>query len=296
MIITYSHASYSNTEVIWCSDLIKLNGQKHTTHCTLCWLVIVLFSVYLIRISNSHFDYNDCSVVLNRGGYLGWDCSDSGSVCFICCATLWSIEVRHSHSAWACFYRVPHSIYGNCFVCVLPMQPSCQGTLQVRWVSCDTSWVQTSSEGDVSINSTDEVALVHSDVLEIVVIALTVLSYAPIHLTLYCGISAGGLCLQSMGHITSFTFCVLHCNYCCGDMQVLLTVNARHVWDGKSCMFTSIAISRPYIWESEEHSKTVAWESEDIREDVQALQFTSCMLALTYLLQHRFGQRRNKKV
>ena len=31
------------------------------------------------------------------GGYCGCDCSDSGSVCCIWCATLWSIEVRHSH-------------------------------------------------------------------------------------------------------------------------------------------------------------------------------------------------------
>ena len=158
----------------------------------------------------------------------GGVCADSGSVCCIWCATLWSIKVRHSHSAWAWFYRVLHSIYGNCLVCVLTMQPCSQGTLQVRWVGRDTTRVQTSSESDIATSSASEVAIADLDVLEIVIIALTVFSYAPIHLTLHCRINTGGLCLQSMGHITLFTFCVLHCK-CCGDVQVLLTVSARHV-------------------------------------------------------------------
>ena len=52
-----------------------------------------------------------------------------------------------------------------------------------------------SSEGDIASSSTGEVAIVHKDVLEIVVIALTVLSDAPVHLILYCIIGVGGLCL-----------------------------------------------------------------------------------------------------
>ena len=44
-----------------------------------------------------------------------------------------------------------------------------------------------SSEGDISTSSAGEVAIVHSDVLEIVVFALTVLSDTPIHLsTMLC--------------------------------------------------------------------------------------------------------------
>ena len=51
-----------------------------------------------------------------------------------------------------------------------------------------------SSEGDISTSSAGEVAIVHSDVLEIVVIALTVLSDTPIHLVLYVMIDTSGLC------------------------------------------------------------------------------------------------------
>ena len=43
-----------------------------------------------------------------------------------------------------------------------------------------------SSEGDITFSSTGEVAIAYVDVLEIVVIALTVLSDAPIHLILHC--------------------------------------------------------------------------------------------------------------
>ena len=75
------------------------------------------------------------------------------------------------------------------------MQPCSQGILQVYWVGCDTSRVQTSSECDISTSSTGEVAIVQADVLEIVIIALTVLSDAPIYFTLYCGINTGGRCL-----------------------------------------------------------------------------------------------------
>ena len=52
-----------------------------------------------------------------------------------------------------------------------------------------------SSEGDIASSSTGEVAIVQADVLEIGVIALTVLSDAQIHLILYCIIGAGRLCL-----------------------------------------------------------------------------------------------------
>ena len=52
-----------------------------------------------------------------------------------------------------------------------------------------------SSEGDIASSSTGEVAIVQVDVLEIVVIALTVLSDAPVHLILYCARGIGGLCL-----------------------------------------------------------------------------------------------------
>ena len=52
-----------------------------------------------------------------------------------------------------------------------------------------------SSEDDIASSSTGEVAIVQTNVLEIVIIALTVLSDAPVHLILYCIIGAGGLCL-----------------------------------------------------------------------------------------------------
>ena len=52
-----------------------------------------------------------------------------------------------------------------------------------------------SSEGDIASSSTGEVAIVQANVSEIVVIALTVLSDAPVHLILYCVIGVGGLCL-----------------------------------------------------------------------------------------------------
>ena len=52
-----------------------------------------------------------------------------------------------------------------------------------------------SSEGDIASSSTGEVAIVQADVLEIVVIALTVLSDTPVHLILHCIIGVGGLCL-----------------------------------------------------------------------------------------------------
>ena len=52
-----------------------------------------------------------------------------------------------------------------------------------------------SSEGDIASSSTGEVAIVQADVSEIVVIALTVLSDAPIHFILHCAMGIGGLCL-----------------------------------------------------------------------------------------------------
>ena len=52
-----------------------------------------------------------------------------------------------------------------------------------------------SPEGDISTGSASEVAIANSDVLEIVVIALTVLSDAPIHFVLYVNIDSRGLCL-----------------------------------------------------------------------------------------------------
>ena len=132
--------------------------------------------------------------VVRGAGTMGVMASLSGSKCCIGSTTFWSVEVGHSHSAWAWFHRILHSIYGNC---VLPIQPSSQGNLEVCWVNCDTSRVQMSSEGDVAFSSTDEVAIVQVDVLEVGVIsALTVLSDAPIHLILYCAIDTGRLSLQ----------------------------------------------------------------------------------------------------
>ena len=52
-----------------------------------------------------------------------------------------------------------------------------------------------SSEGDIATSSAGEVAIVQVDVLEIDIIALTVLSNTPIHLVLYFTIDTSGLCL-----------------------------------------------------------------------------------------------------
>ena len=80
-----------------------------------------------------------------------------------------------------------------------------------------------SSEGDIFTSSAGEVTIVQADVLEIVMIALTVLLDAPVHLTLHCRKTVSGQCLQSgmeMGWSASFLF-ALHCNFC-GDVQLYL--------------------------------------------------------------------------
>ena len=68
-------------------------------------------------------------------------------------------------------------------------------------------------------------------------------------------------------------------------------------------MFTSIAMSRPCDLEEHKNScNCMLKEDIDKRKgtlkhvQVQSLPFTSSMLALTYLLQRRLGQSKNKKV
>ena len=142
------------------------HGSKHTGHC-----------------------HNN--VFLSRSYWSGWRHCHGSSGCR--CAACGCIKVWYCHSTLTWLHRVPPSINGNCLVCTLSMQPMV--TFQCCRISCGTSWKKVGPEGDIAPSSTGEVAIVQTDVLEIWISTLAVLSDSPVHLILYCTRNVSWLCL-----------------------------------------------------------------------------------------------------
>ena len=123
---------------------------------------------------SKHRGHNDSSVVWGSGCYCG-----------IGCTAFRGIEAWYSHSARTRLYRVPPSIYGNCFVCILPLQPVSKSVLEECRVGTAITGVHVGSESDIATSAAGEVATGYYNVLNVWESALTVRVKGPVHFFLY---------------------------------------------------------------------------------------------------------------
>lgn len=123
---------------------------------------------------SKHRGHNDSSVVWSSGCY-----------CWTGRTAFWSIEAWYSHSTRTWLHRVPPSIYGDCFLCILPLQPISKNALEGCWVTTAISGVYVCPESDIATTAAGEIAIGYYNVLNVWVGALTIRYKDPIQFTLY---------------------------------------------------------------------------------------------------------------